>query len=92
VSVHADVGTVIKVRTFTLTPRCAVPAAPACGVAMAADKTLVLSADTDALHTPTSAAALIPLDVLAVQTTYDVRFIGTIDGADVNRGWSFTTR
>lgn len=92
VSVHADVGSTVKTRSFTLSPRCGVPAAPGCGVALAASQTLLLTAETDAQHTPGSAAALIPLDVLAAQTTYDARFIGTVNGVEVNRGWSFTTR
>ena len=92
VSVHADVGSTVKTRSFTLTPRCGVPAAPGCGVALAASQTLLLTAETDAQRTPSSAASLIPLEVLAEQTTYDARFIGTVNGVEVNRGWSFMTR
>ena len=39
-----------------------------------------------------SAAAIVPFDVLAARTTYDVQFAGTVDGVVVNRVWSFTTR
>lgn len=43
-------------------------------------------------HTPSSVAAIVPLDVLAEGTTYDVRFSGIVDGLSVDRSWSFTTR
>jgi uncharacterized protein YkwD len=80
VSVHANVNSVLLVQTFTITPRG--------GAALA---TAVLTSVTDR-HTPTSAAALIPFDELAPAKTYDVRFIGSVDGMAVDRAWSFTTR
>jgi hypothetical protein len=30
--------------------------------------------------------------VLAPATTYDVQFIGSVDGVAANRSWSFTTK
>jgi uncharacterized protein YkwD len=80
VSVHANVTSVLKVLSFTITPR-----------GGAALTTLMLAAATDR-HTPGSAAAIIPLDELATGKTYDVRFIGSLDGVPVDRAWSFTTR
>ena len=39
-----------------------------------------------------SAAAIIPLAPLTAATTYDVSFIGKVNGADVTYNWSFSTR
>jgi uncharacterized protein YkwD len=80
VSIHADITAVVDVQSFTLTTRGGAPL-----------PVRLLSHATDA-NTRSSAAAIIPVNVLAANTTYDVRFIGTIDGAAVSRSWSFTTQ
>jgi uncharacterized protein YkwD len=41
--------------------------------------------------TPRSVAAIVPLDVLAANTVYEVAFTGTVAGNPVVRNWSFTT-
>lgn len=79
VSVHGTLGSRIAVQSFTITPRGGSPLA-----------TLIITSSTDA-NAPTSAAAAIPLSVLAPGTTYDVRFAGTVDGVDVSRTWTFRT-
>jgi hypothetical protein len=43
-------------------------------------------------ETPASVAAIVPLSPLSSGTTYDVQFVGTVDGADTSRSWSFTTQ
>jgi uncharacterized protein YkwD len=80
VSVHGNLGSNLVVQTLTITPRG--------GTALG---TRLLTSATDG-NTPTSAAAAIPLSVLAGGTTYDVQFTGTIDGAAVTRSWSFSTQ
>jgi uncharacterized protein YkwD len=80
VSVHADITSSVTVQSFTIAPRGGAPL-----------PVRILSSATDANTTP-SAAAIVPLVVLAAKTTYDVQFIGTVDGAAVNRSWAFTTR
>jgi uncharacterized protein YkwD len=82
ISVHANITSVLTVQTFTVRPRggAVLPVA-------------LLSKETDARpETPTSAAAIIPLQPLAANTTYDVSFTGNVSGAAVSRNWSFTTR
>jgi hypothetical protein len=80
ISVHADITAVLSVQDFSVAPRG--------GTALPVQ----LLARANDSHTPASAAAIIPLDVLAANTTYDVQFIGTVDGMAANRSWSFTTR
>ncbi len=80
VSVHADITSSIVVQSFTITPRGGTPL-----------PVRLLSAAVDA-NTPTSAAAIVPLQVLTTQATYDVEFRGTVDGIRAVRSWSFTTR
>ena len=80
VSVHADIDVSLKTTSFTIRPR---------GGANMNVKLLAHSATDE--HTPDSAAAIVPLAVLAGSTTYDVTFIGTIDGTPVSKTWSFTT-
>lgn len=80
ISVHADITSTINVQSFTLKPR---------GGSAVSVKLLTESTDAE---TPPSTAAIIPLSVLAAQTTYDVQFIGTVDGVPVTRSWSFVTR
>ena len=80
VSIHADITSTVNVTGFSISPRGGAPL-----------QTMVLQHNTD-VHTPSSAAALIPLNVLASNTTYDVQFTGTVDGVPATRNWSFTTR
>lgn len=79
ISIHADILAAVTVQTFTVQPRG--------GVSL--DVQLLTHATNP--ETPDSAAAIIPLNVLASGTTYDVTFIGTVDGVAVTRSWSFTT-
>ena len=81
ISVHADITSTVTVQSFTVRPRN--------GNVL---QSILLDNATDRERTPTSVAAIVPLDVLAARTTYDVRFSGTVDGIVVNRVWSFTTR
>ncbi|HEY8605960.1 MAG TPA: CAP domain-containing protein [Noviherbaspirillum sp.] len=81
ISIHADILGNIAVQEFTVNPRGG-------GVL----PVRLLSNATDPDHTPTGAVAIVPLAPLAGGTTYDVRFIGTVDGAQVTRNWSFSTR
>ena len=82
ISVHANFDATLSVTTFTVRPRGA-----------GADLTVrLLSKETDAINTSRSVAAIIPLAPLLAATTYDVSFIGKVNGANVTRSWSFTTR
>ena len=81
VSVHANINALLKVATFTIAPH---------GGSKLNVKLLVNSATDE--HTPDSAAAIVPLTVLAASTTYDVSFSGTVNGVPVNKSWSFTTK
>jgi uncharacterized protein YkwD len=81
VSVHADIGSIITVDSFTLRARGA-----------SADVSTRLLRHSDDEHTPESAAAIVPLTVLKAGTTYDVTFKGRVDTVAANRTWSFTTR
>jgi uncharacterized protein YkwD len=84
ISVHADITSTIGVQSFTVQPRG--------GAALPAQ---LLERATDPHMTQsdvTGAVALIPLNPLAAATTYDVLFVGTVDGQSVNRSWSFTTQ
>lgn len=80
VSVHADITSAVAVQNFTIAPRGGAPL-----------PVRVLSSATDA-NTTSSAAAIVPLDMLAAKTTYDVQFTGTVDGIAVSRSWWFSTR
>jgi len=83
VSVHSDITAPaggIKVTSFTIRPRG--------GAQMT---TRLLSSATDE-HTSPQAAAIIPLSTLTSNTTYDVSFVGTVDGVAVTKNWSFTTK
>lgn len=82
ISVHANFDATLSVTTFTVRPRGA-----------GADLTVrLLSKESDAINTSRSVAAIIPLAPLLAATTYDVSFIGKVNGANVTRSWSFTTR
>lgn len=80
ISIHADITAAVTVQSFTIQPHGGVP--------------LVTQLMTHALDSKTSnsVAAIIPLEVLASKTTYDVSFSGTVDGQNVSRSWSFTTQ
>jgi hypothetical protein len=79
--VHADITSTLTVQSFTINPR---------GGAVLA--TRLLKKETDTEISEPSVAAIIPLSVLQPQTTYDVRFAGSVDNLPVNLSWSFTTR
>ncbi|WP_296950607.1 CAP domain-containing protein [uncultured Massilia sp.] len=82
VSVHTNLTRTLTVQTFTIRARGA-----------ASDmSTRLLAYGKDTNTTTRSAAAIVPLARLAAATTYDVTFIGAIDGTAVSRTWSFTTR
>jgi uncharacterized protein YkwD len=83
VSIHSDINTTdgIKVTSFTIRPRG--------GVQL---NTRLLSHATDIEHTSKQAAAIVPLTTLLSNTTYDVSFVGTVDGIAVTKNWSFTTK
>jgi uncharacterized protein YkwD len=80
VSVHANIDATVTVDSFTIRPR---------GGAALAVK-LLSNATDSATHR--SAAAIVPLTVLRSGTVYDVAFSGKVNGANVTRTWSFTTR
>lgn len=80
ISVHADITSILKVKSFTVQPHGAAPL-----------QVQSLTHDNDP-ETPESAAAIIPIAILKPETVYDVTFSGTVDGINVDRSWSFTTR
>lgn len=81
VSVHTNLTRKLTVRTFTIRQRGA-----------SGDlRTRLLVQGQDANTTTQSAAAIVPLAPLAANATYDVTFVGAIDGTSVSRTWSFTT-
>lgn len=89
VSVHANITDILNVQTFTITPRGGSPLP------------VRLLRRADDVHTPDSAAAIVPLSPLAENTVYDVRFVGRVSGvgdngtpwsASIDRSWSFTTQ
>lgn len=82
VSVHTNGTRTLTVQSFTIRAHGA-----------ATDlATRLLVRGQDANTTMTSVAAIVPLSRLASGTTYDVSFVGAIDGAPVARNWSFTTK
>jgi hypothetical protein len=80
ISVHANINSTVKVQSFTVRPR---------GGAVLNVKLLANISDPE---TPRSAAAIVPLSPLAAGTTYDVSFVGSVDGLGVTENWSFTTK
>lgn len=78
VSIHAGYGSTLAVTSFTL--------ATAGGTSV---PVTLLTAATDS-HTPTSAAAMIPLSVLTPGQTYRASFSGRIDGVSTTKSWQFT--
>jgi len=86
VSVHADITSTIDVQAFTIRPRGGEPLSVRLLQSQA-----TAAAPADPL-TPSSAAAIVPLEALSGATTYDVQFTGRVDGVPVTRAWSFTTQ
>jgi uncharacterized protein YkwD len=83
ISVHANATSTLAVTSFTVHVH----------GSNASLTTRLLSKATDPnMSTNTSAAAIIPLATLAGNTTYDVDFTGTLDGAAITKSWSFTTK
>lgn len=82
VSVHTNLTRKLTVQSFTMRAR-----GTTGNLA-----TRLLVKGQDANTTTDSAAAIVPLAPLAARTTYDVTFIGAIDGTAVSRTWSFTTK
>ncbi|MES2319229.1 MAG: CAP domain-containing protein [Pseudomonadota bacterium] len=82
VSVHGDINVTLNVTSFTIKPR---------GGANMNVQLLAANNPGD-VHTPSSAAAIVPLTVLAASTTYDVSFSGTSNGTAISKTWSFTTK
>ncbi len=80
ISVHADLLSALQVQHFSLRPK---------GGAALPVQLLTSAIDS---NTPTSAAAIIPLEVLQSATTYEVQFVGRVDGVQVARNWQFTTQ
>jgi uncharacterized protein YkwD len=80
ISVHANIVSTLTTVSFSVRPR---------GSAALPVQLLTNALDS---HTPTSAAAIIPLGRLASATTYDVDFTGSLDGVPIARSWSFTTQ
>ncbi len=81
ISVHANYGTPVSVTAFSVRQRGA-----------GADLAVRLLTSGNDAHTPVSAASIIPLAPLSANTSYDVSFIGKVNGADITRSWSFSTR
>ena len=83
ISVHANLTSTLTVTSFTVHAH----------GSNASLTTRLLSKATDPnMSTNTSAAAIVPLATLAGNTTYDVDFTGTLDGAAITKSWSFTTK
>jgi uncharacterized protein YkwD len=82
ISVHADADVTLTVTGFSVKPR---------GGANLAVKLLSFAADPGKTTTH-SAAAIVPMTVLAAATVYDVTFSGTADGSAITKSWSFTTK
>lgn len=80
VSVQAGLDSTLTVESFTIAPHGQAP--------------LAVQMLTNALNSevPASAAAIIPLNILAPATTYDVQFVGRANGGPVSLSWSFTTQ
>jgi uncharacterized protein YkwD len=86
ISVHADIYSRsmsrmvdIQVQVFTVRPE---------GGSELPVQPLWRSVDE---NSPRSAAAIVPLQVLARNTRYEVRFVGTVDGVPKDLAWSFRT-
>lgn len=81
ISVHSNITSSMTVQTFSVRAHGA-----------SSDLAVRLLTTGGDSNTPKSSAALVPLAVLAANTTYDVSFTGMVDGVGVSRAWSFTTK
>ena len=81
ISVHANIYDTLSVTAFTVRQRGA-----------ASDLTVLLLQHATDAQTPVAAAANIPMSPLIANTAYDVSFSGRLNGSNVSRTWSFTTR
>lgn len=82
ISVHVNLSRRLEVQTFAVRAR---------GAASDLPVRRLVYPDGNNIATR-SVAAIIPLAKLAAATTYDVTFIGTVDGTAASRTWSFTTK
>lgn len=80
VSVHANIISTVTVTEFSLRP-----------LAGEVLPVRLLESRSDPL-TPPSAASIVPLAPLDAGRTYEVRFVGAVDGTPVTRVWTFTTQ
>lgn len=87
VSVHTNLTSKLEVITFTMRPRGATT-----NLAVRRVDPLSYQNATDPTKRVLTATSIVPLAPLAAATTYDVFFIGTVDGVAVTREWSFTTQ
>jgi uncharacterized protein YkwD len=82
VSVHTNLTRVLTVQSFTMRAR---------GATANLNTRLLVQGQDANMKNNRSAAAIVPLAPLAASTTYDITFIGAIDGTQISRTWSFTT-
>ncbi|MBI2318798.1 MAG: CAP domain-containing protein, partial [Betaproteobacteria bacterium] len=80
VSIQIDGTKVLSVSSFALAPLGGSPM-----------QVHLLSAASGDAYMPASAAAIIPLNLLAYGTTYEANFAGTADGVAFAKTWRFTT-
>ncbi len=85
VSLHIDDARTLSVSSFTLAP------VDAGGNTLQLLPTLLLTKAGGDVHMPASAAAIVPLGVLAYGTTYEANFSGSADGVPLTKTWRFTT-
>ncbi len=91
ISVHANIDSTVTVQRFTLQAR----GGSALRVKLldyATDVTSCTGTPPPKPKTVESAAAIVPLDALKGATTYDVHFVGAVNGVPVTKDWSFTTK
>lgn len=89
ISVHANIISKLVVDSFSVQPHGGQPLPVRLLTGMPNPSNSSITVDA---HTPTSAAAIIPLNRLAEGTTYDVQFSGVLNGIPVTRSWSFKTQ
>lgn len=95
ISVHTNIGVPLATTSFTIRPRggaeLKVRRLIHADVAPPVTNPPQCEPPEGDTHTPVSAAAIVPIAVLAASTTYDVSFVGTVNGLPVSKTWSFTT-
>ncbi|MFC0253546.1 CAP domain-containing protein [Massilia consociata] len=79
ISVHANIDAPVTMQAFTVRPR-------------GGANLQVQVVNPTGSATQRTAVAIVPLAPLRANTTYEVSFSGTVNGAPVTRDWSFTTR